>query len=180
MSGETPIDDPRLAATLGRVRFVATWDYIREHPYHLLVLDGGICVDRDGLPMLVWEGDLDLTLHEQELVAFAKGIGETIYILDDWNLPGSFDGAPGEALSRAVTVIEPNGTVSISEPHIRRDEEGRPRYDQDAIRLAGLSKYVELLQRRCERLEAIVRRGVEQGWVTGEERDRLRLPETKQ
>jgi hypothetical protein len=145
--------------------------YHRQHPDHVVVFNAGICVERGGLPELIWEGDLDLTLDEEPLVAFAGAYGETLHIVFEGDRPDGFYGPRAEALTRAVLVIDPDGRVSFDERRIKRDADARLLLDLDRVEIESLRSQVAALRGRCDRLDALVRRGVEQGWLTQSEHE---------
>ena len=129
-------DYPQLIAWLGRSGRILAGSksgYHRDHPDHFAIFNAGICVERGGLPELVWEGDLDLTLDEEHLVLFAKAHGKTLFVVSEGDRPDAYHGARGEVLSRAELVVDPDGVSWFDERRIRRDSEGRLRLDLDRI-----------------------------------------------
>lgn len=172
-------DAEMLRATLGRSGRVLSYSrsaYRRDHPDHAVHFNAGICVARDGLPVLIWEGDLDLTLDEANLVAYARAVEETLYVLYEGERPDRFSGARGEALRRAALVVDFDGDVGFIGTRIRRATDGTLRRVRDES--GELRSLVRALLAQKEALSAIVLRGVEQGWVTqGEHEAALRLRE---
>jgi hypothetical protein len=59
----------------------------------------------------------------------------------------------------------------LDERRIRRDSEGRLRLDLDKIEINALRLETAMCGGRCDRLDQLVLRGVEQGWLTKEERE---------
>lgn len=159
-----------LQATLGRNGRALSYSksaYRRDHPDHVVVFNAGICVAREGFPLLIWEGDLDLTIDEAKLVAYAKAAEETLYVLHEEDRPDHFVGASGEALRRAVLVVDFDGDVGFIGTRVRRSGDGTLRRARDEF--GELHSLVRGLIAQKEALSAIVLRGVEQGWVTREE-----------
>lgn len=173
-------DATLLQATLGRSGRVLSYSrsaYRRDHPDHVVIFNAGICIARDGLPVLIWEGDLDLTLDEANLVAYARAVEETLYVLYEGERPDRFSGARGEALRRAALVIDFDGDVGFIGTRIRRATDGTLRRPRDET--GELLSLVRALLAQKEALGAIVRRGIEQGWVTRDEHEAaLRSPES--
>lgn len=177
-------DHPQFVAWLGRSGRILAGSksgYHRDHPDHFAIFNAGICVERGGHPELLWEGDLDLTLDEQHLVDFAKAHRESLFVVVEGDRPDAFHGSRGEVLGRAEVVIDPDGEVSFNERRVRRDSEGRLRLDLDRIAIDALRLEAAMLRGRCERLDKLVVRGIERGWVTSEEREKaLWFPEAGQ
>lgn len=177
-------DHPALILDLGRSGRTITGSkvyYSRTYPDHFTIFGAGICLERGGLPDLIWYGDLDLTRDEPKLVAAAKEIGEALFVLNEWDRPDLYHGSRGEVLGRAELLLDIDGWVAFDERRVHRDNEGQLRLDLHWIEINALEQQVEMWRFRARQLDKLVLRGVEQGWLRQEDRDEaLLFPEGPQ
>jgi hypothetical protein len=110
-----------LAATLGesgRMIAYSKTDYSRRHPDHVAIFNANVCVDAGK----IWHGDLDLTLDELKLGELARRIGETVYVLYEYD--GRFENEDSPLLEEAVSSVTPSGHTRFQHRYLERATDG--------------------------------------------------------
>ena len=95
---------------------------VDAHPEHVAVFNANVCVEPS---WKLWYGDLDLTLDQPRLLALARLLDRTVYVL--YESDGRFGGRDQKPLiERAVYTARPDGSEELS-PGIERGPDGHLR-----------------------------------------------------
>jgi hypothetical protein len=88
----------------GRMIGSVKWAYREEHPKNLILFNANIC----SLNEKLWNGDLNLTLDENELQALSKQLSLKLYVFSEMDArfekEGNFD------ISSSVMMIDGDNT----------------------------------------------------------------------
>lgn len=110
----------------GRTIASSKTSYREHHPDRVPVFNANLAL-RAGR---VWHGDLDLSVDEPALVAFARRVGQTVYVLHESD--GRFEHETDPVLERAVYRVNQEGLHWFDPRDVERDREGilRPRTER--------------------------------------------------
>lgn len=75
----------------------------------LCVWNANVCTKSKGK---IWFGDINVTSEQSELQRLAKEQGEDVFVLREMDARFQHEDSP--RYDRAVAVVSPNGTVSVS------------------------------------------------------------------
>lgn len=113
-----------IAETLGhcgRMISLSKSGYHRLFPERFPVFNANVCL-RAGK---VWHGDLDLTLDERRLQRLARKVGQTVFVLSEFD--GRFNNEGEPLLEQAVFSVTSCGHSRFETSRIERSADGRLR-----------------------------------------------------
>ena len=108
----------------GRMISLSKSGYRKNYPDRVPVFNGNVCL----VGGKVWWGDLDLTLDEPELVALARRVGQTVYVLYESDARFCNEGRP--LLGRAVYSVTASGHSDFDYEYLERTRDGTLRRRQ--------------------------------------------------
>jgi hypothetical protein len=107
---------------LGRPGRIIAWsksEHARRNPDHVLVFNANVCISPDRKR---WWGDIDLTREEPLLVELAARLGETLFVLYEYD--GRFRNERRPLLYRAVYEVTASGHYRFDHEWVERRRDG--------------------------------------------------------
>lgn len=92
----------------GRMISLSKSTYAIDHPDHICVFNANVCVKSRGK---IWHGDIDLMADEDDLKALAAEIGESVYVLREYD--ARFENEDDPLYDKFVGQFDKDGTVTV-------------------------------------------------------------------
>ena len=102
----------------GRMISFSKSGYHKRHAGHVVVFNGNVCLEAGK----IWWGDIDITLDEAKLVALAKRLDQTVYVV--YERDGRFGNESEPLLEEAVYSVAASGLTLFDHSYVERAADG--------------------------------------------------------